>query len=117
MSTPAGRRSERYPLALLDHVVAEPALLRKWALQLKRPSRIPLAVYPGSAEAEQGRDLLAKAIARSGSDLELDTDIRQTVEARLPGYTAIPFNMLKGVLKMSLEEVAWEMTNDADKAA
>lgn len=58
-----------------------------------------------------------RALNARASDLELDTDIRQTVEARLPGHTAIPFNMLKGVLKLSLEEVAWDLAHNPEKAA
>jgi low affinity Fe/Cu permease len=50
-----------------------------------------------------------RAVNAKASDLELDTDIRETVECRLPGHTAFPFKMLKGVLKMSLEEVAADL--------
>jgi hypothetical protein len=38
--------------------------------------------------------------------LELDTEIRSVIEARLPGHAQIPFSDLKGVLKIALEEVA-----------
>jgi hypothetical protein len=62
-------------MALLDHVVADPTLLRKWALQLKRPSRIPLAIYAGDAGSAQARELLGSAIHRSDSDLVLDGDV------------------------------------------
>jgi low affinity Fe/Cu permease len=50
-----------------------------------------------------------RAVNAKAADLELDTDIRETVECRLPGHTAFPFKMLKGVLKMSLEEVAADL--------
>ena len=70
-----------------------------------------------NARKQEMHTARVRALNARASDLELDTDIRQTVEARLPGHTAIPFNMLKGVLKMSLEEVAWELTNDAEKTA
>jgi hypothetical protein len=75
MSTSGRTLSERYPVALLDHVVGNPLLLRKWALQLKRPSRIPLAIYAGDVGSEEARDLLGSAIARSETDLELDGDV------------------------------------------
>jgi hypothetical protein len=55
-----------------------------------------------------------RALNAKAAGLELDSDIRQTIEARLPGNTAIPFQTLKGVLKLSLEEVARDM---AEKAA
>jgi hypothetical protein len=38
--------------------------------------------------------------------LELDTEIRSTIQARLPGHARIPFSDLKGVLKIALEEAA-----------
>lgn len=66
---------KRYPVALLDHVVADPALLRKWALQLKRPSRIPLGIYAGNVGSAHARELLGSAISQSDSDLVLDADV------------------------------------------
>jgi hypothetical protein len=75
MSTGGKTLSARYPVALLDHVVGDPLLLRKWALQLKRPSRIPLAIYAGEVGSAEARKLLGSAIARSDTDLELDGDI------------------------------------------
>jgi hypothetical protein len=37
---------------------------------------------------------------------ELETEIKSTIEAPLPGYTQIPFDALKVVLKSALTEVA-----------
>jgi hypothetical protein len=63
-------------------------------------------------EAHQARVRLANAKA---ADLELDTDIRSTIEARLPGHVEIPFDQLKTVLTVALQDVARHMT--AEKAA
>jgi hypothetical protein len=60
-------------------------------------------------EAHQARVRLANAKA---ADLELDTDIRSTIEARLPGHVEIPFDRLKTVLKLALEDVAKHMTTE-----
>jgi low affinity Fe/Cu permease len=63
-------------------------------------------------EVHEARVRLANAKA---ADLELDTDIRSTIEARLPGHVAIPFDRLKTILTLSLEDVARHMA--AEKAA
>lgn len=63
-------------------------------------------------ETHEARVRLANAKA---ADLELDTDIRSTVEARLPGHVEIPFDRLKTVLTLALEDVARHM--DSEKAA
>jgi hypothetical protein len=54
-------------------------------------------------EIHEARVRLANAKAEH---LELDTEIRSTIEARLPGHAQIPFSDIKGVLKIALEEVA-----------
>jgi hypothetical protein len=54
-------------------------------------------------EMHEARVRLANAKAEH---LELDTEIRSIIEARLPGHAQIPFSDLKGVLKIALEEVA-----------
>jgi low affinity Fe/Cu permease len=54
-------------------------------------------------EAHEARTRLAHAKA---ADLELDTEIRSTIEARIPGDVQIPFEQLKDVLRVSLQEVA-----------
>ena len=69
------------------------------------------------ARKQEMHEARLRSLNARSADLELDTDIRQTVEARLPGHTAIPFDMLKGVLKLSLEEVAWDMAKDQEHAA
>ena len=53
-------------------------------------------------ELHEARTRLANAEA---AHLELDTHIRGTIEAVLPGHTPIPFNEVKSVLKVALEEV------------
>jgi hypothetical protein len=53
-------------------------------------------------EAHEAKVRLANARAEH---LELDTEIRQYIEARIPGHAAIPFDRLKHVLAMSLETV------------
>ncbi|HTU44332.1 MAG TPA: hypothetical protein VMF91_04685 [Bryobacteraceae bacterium] len=63
-------------------------------------------------EAHEARIRLANAKA---ADLELDTEIRSTIEARLPGHVEIPFDRLKTVLTLALEDVARHIT--AEKAA
>jgi hypothetical protein len=54
-------------------------------------------------EIQQARVRLTNAKAEH---LELDTEIRSTIEAPLPGHAQIPFSDIKGVLKIALEEVA-----------
>jgi hypothetical protein len=54
------------------------------------------------AELHQARTRLANAKA---AHLELDTDIKGTIQAILPGHTPIEFNQVKGVLKVAIEEV------------
>jgi hypothetical protein len=53
-------------------------------------------------EAHEAKVRLASARA---AHLELDTDVRQYIEARIPGNVDIPFDKLKTVLAMSLETV------------
>ena len=53
-------------------------------------------------ELHEARVRLANARA---AHLELDNDIRSTIEAPLPGHQAIPFSELKPVLSLALEEV------------
>jgi hypothetical protein len=54
------------------------------------------------AELHEARTRLANAKA---AHLELDTDIKGTIQAILPGHTPIEFNQIKGVLKIAIEEV------------
>jgi hypothetical protein len=54
-------------------------------------------------EAHEVRTRLANAKA---AHLELDTEIRSTIEARIPGDIQIPFDQLKDVLRVSIQEVA-----------
>jgi hypothetical protein len=59
-------------------------------------------------EAHEARTRLAHAKA---AHLELDTEIRSTIEARIPGDIEIPFDRLKDVLRVSLQEVARDMAS------
>ncbi|MBV9759605.1 MAG: hypothetical protein JO340_03485 [Acidobacteriaceae bacterium] len=63
-------------------------------------------------EAHEARTRLANAKA---AHLELDTEVRSTIEARIPGDIEIPFDRLKDVLRVSLQQVARDMA--AQKAA
>jgi hypothetical protein len=62
-------------------------------------------------EAHEARTRLATARAKHA---ELDFDIKEFVEARLPGHTEIPFSTLKHVLARSIEQFAAEL--DANPA-
>ncbi|HTU48228.1 MAG TPA: hypothetical protein VMF91_24420 [Bryobacteraceae bacterium] len=59
-------------------------------------------------EAHEARTRLAQAKA---AHLELDTEIRSTIEARIPGDVQIPFDQLKDVLRVSLQDVARNMAS------
>jgi hypothetical protein len=54
------------------------------------------------AELHEARTRLANAKA---AHLELDTDIKGTIQAILPGHTPIAFDEIKAVLKVAIEEV------------
>ncbi|HWF11548.1 MAG TPA: hypothetical protein VG297_23935, partial [Bryobacteraceae bacterium] len=62
-------------------------------------------------EAHEARTRLTHARAKHA---ELDYDIKEFVEARLPGHTEIPFSTLKHVLARSIEQFAAEL--DANPA-
>ncbi|MBV8549907.1 MAG: hypothetical protein JOY54_01310 [Acidobacteriaceae bacterium] len=68
----------------------------------KRKEEIGFESQEQKKKLHEARVRLANARA---AHLELDTDIRSTIEARLPGHEAIPFNELKPVLSLALEEV------------
>ena len=46
------------------------------------------------------------------ADAELDFEVKQFVEARLPGHTDIPFTALKSVLATAINEFAAELDRD-----
>ncbi len=58
------------------------------------------------AELNQARTRLANAKAQH---LEVDSDIRQTIEAPLPGHMRIPFEDLSGMFKMAVAHVSREL--------
>ena len=51
------------------------------------------------------------------ADAELDFEVKQFVEARLPGHTDIPFTTLKRVLAHSIEQFAAELDANPEMAA
>ena len=68
----------------------------------KRKEQIGFDSQEQKKDLHEARTRLANAKA---AHLELDTDIRSTIEARLPGHAAIPFNELKDVLSLAIDEV------------
>ena len=60
------------------------------------------------AELNQARSRLANAKAEH---LEVDSDIRQTIEAPLPGHMRIPFDQLSGMFRAAVDHVSRELTS------
>ena len=65
-------------------------------------------------EAEELRkqemhDARVRALNAKSEDQELDTEIRTTIQAPLPGHVRIPFHTLKHVLKESIMQVVHEL--------
>jgi hypothetical protein len=58
-------------------------------------------------ELNQARIRLANAKAEH---LEVDSDIRQTIEAPLPGHMRIPFDQLSGMFRSAIDHVSRELT-------
>jgi hypothetical protein len=58
------------------------------------------------AELNQARIRLANAKAQH---LEIDSDIRQTIEAPLPGHMRIPFDQLSGMFRAAVDHVSREL--------
>jgi len=54
------------------------------------------------AELNEARIRLANAKAQH---LEIDSDIRQTIEAPLPGHMRIPFDQLSGMFRAAVDHV------------
>jgi len=61
-------------------------------------------------ELHEARVRLANAKA---SHLEVDSDIRQTIEAPLPGHMRIPFDDLKAMFKLAVDEVNRQLRGKA----
>jgi len=61
-------------------------------------------------ELHEARIRLANAKA---SHLEIDSDIRQTIEAPLPGHMRIPFDDLKTMFKLAVDEVNRQIRTQA----
>ena len=59
-----------------------------------------------SQKAQEARARLANAKAEQ---IEIDSEIRQTIEAPLPGHMRIPFEDLKGLFRMAVEHVSREL--------
>jgi hypothetical protein len=60
-------------------------------------------------EAHQARLRLSNARAKS---IEIDSDIRQTVEAPIPGHMRIPFNKLAACFRGAIREVSEEIQEE-----
>ena len=58
------------------------------------------------AELNEARIRLANAKAQH---LEIDSDIRQTIEAPLPGHTRIPFDQLSGMFRAAVDHVSRDL--------
>lgn len=61
------------------------------------------------ARKQELNDARIRALNAKSEDQELDTEIRTTIEAPLPGHIRIPFPTLKHVLSQSLQQVAKEL--------
>jgi hypothetical protein len=61
------------------------------------------------ARKQELNDARVRALNAKSEDQELDTEIRTTIEAPLPGHIRIPFPTLKHVLSQSLQQVAREL--------
>jgi hypothetical protein len=83
---------------------------RKAEIGFEREKRA-IAEEGRKQEAHEARTRLTTARAKHA---ELDFDIKEFVEARLPGHTEIPFSTLKHVLARSIEQFAAEL--DANPA-
>jgi hypothetical protein len=86
-------------------------LLKLRAEKRKAASELAEAVRKQEAHEARVRVTTAKA-----EEQELDNDIKSTVQARLPGHTAIPFNLFKQVLSCSLEQFAQRLDSDPELA-
>jgi len=59
-------------------------------------------------ELNEARIRLANAKAQH---FEIDSDIRQTIEAPLPGHMRIPFDQLSGMFRAAVDHVSRELTS------
>ena len=59
----------------------------------------------GQARKQELHEARARLANAKAAHLELDTDIKGTIEARIPGHTPIAFDEIKSVLKIAIEEV------------
>ncbi|MBV8437401.1 MAG: hypothetical protein JOY95_07815, partial [Silvibacterium sp.] len=87
-------------------------------LKLRAEQRKARLAEIGFDSQQQKKDLQEARIRLANAKsahLELDTDIRSTIQARMPGHEAIPFNDLKPVLSVAIQEVFG--TNRPKKAA
>jgi hypothetical protein len=57
------------------------------------------------AELNEAR-ILANAKAQ---DLEIDSEIRQTIEAPLPGHMRVPFNVMRSTFRSVVDQVSREL--------
>lgn len=66
------------------------------------------------AEFNQARVRLVNAKAQH---LETDSEIRQTIEAPLPGHMRIPFNDLSAMFRMAVDHVNRQISDQQVKQA
>ncbi len=65
---------------------------------------------------QDAHDVKLKLASARAADAEFDLELKQFVEARLPGHTQIPFSTLKRVLSLSIEQLAAELDADPTSA-
>jgi hypothetical protein len=66
---------------------------------------------------QEMHDARVRALNAKSEDQELDTEIRTTIQAPLPGHVRIPFHTVQHVLSASLKQVAQELASEALTAA
>jgi hypothetical protein len=69
------------------------------------------------ARKQELNDARVRALNAKSEDQELETEIRTTIEAPLPGHIRIPFPTLKHVLSQSLQQVAKELQSESPAQA
>ena len=61
---------------------------------------------------QERHDARVRLCNAKAEEQELDNDIKSTVQARLPGHTALPFRLFKQVLACSIEQFAQQLDRD-----
>ncbi len=79
---------------------------RKQEADLEKQKQREAAERRKEAEAlrkQEAHEVRVRMANAKAAEKELDTSIRETIEARLPGHTQIPFRVVKNVLANALE--------------